>query len=604
MSEETQNPQTEQKTKPKKERKPLGFWKTTLASMLGVVFAFIIFNIIAFVIMLGMVAAVSSMTKDTTVVGNNLFLKMDMTNSIAEHADDDNPMTLFSDDDAMGMDDILASIAGAKDDPKISGIYLYLGDGSSADWAQSEEIRNALIDFKESGKPVVAYADTYTQSSLYLASVCDRISLHPAGMVEWRGIGGEVMFYKDLLDKLDVKIDLIRPQNNAYKSAGETYTMNHMSEANREQIRAYICSIWNHVVAQMSETRGIPADSLNAYADDLSAFLAEDAQARRLVDNLEFENGLKTFIKEKYDSKRMVTVGKYAKSIKAKTSKDRIAVIYAEGNVVSGESNGFQKAVYGNDIAKALDKAAADKNVKAIVLRVNSPGGAVTASEIMTDAVMRAKKEKPLVVSMSGVAASAGYEISCNADCIVAQPTTITGSIGVFGTIPEIGDFLRNKLGITTDTVGTNRNSTGLSMMRPLSTDARAMMQRNIEDFYQTFIGRVAKGRNLKVEFVDSIARGRVWTGADAIKLGLVDTLGGLYTAVNIAAEKAGISDYSVKNYSVEKKWYDKILNSDKTEEAKLRARINAIVPGYEDMYYWATMEPLQARLPYSIVIK
>ncbi|MCR4810981.1 MAG: signal peptide peptidase SppA [Bacteroidales bacterium] len=602
MSEEIQNPQTPQK--PKKEHKPMGFWKTTMASMLGVVFAFIIFNIITFIIMMGMVAAVSSMTKDTTIVGNNLFLKVDMTNTIAEHADEDDPTALFSSDDAMGMDDILAAINGARDDSKISGIYLYLGSGSSADWAQSEEIRNALIDFKENGKPVVAYADTYTQQSLYLASVCDRISLHPAGMVEWRGIGGEVMFYKDLLDKLDVKIDLIRPQNNAYKSAGETYTMNHMSEANREQIRTYITSIWNHVVEQMAETRGIPADSLNAYADDLSAFLAEDAQARRMVDNLEFENGLKTFIKEKYDSKRMVSVTKYAKSIKKKESKDRIAIIYAEGNVVSGESDGFRKNVYGNDIAKALDKAAADKNVKAIVLRVNSPGGAVTASEIMTDAVMRAKKEKPLVVSMSGVAASAGYEISCNADCIVAQPTTITGSIGVFGTIPEIGDFLRNKLGITTDTVGTNRNSTGLSMMRPLSADARAMMQRNIEDFYKTFIGRVATGRNLKVEFVDSIARGRVWTGADALQIGLVDTLGGLYTAVSIAADKAGISDYTVKNYSVEKKWYDKLLNGDKTEEAKLRARINAIVPGYEDMYYWATMEPLQARLPYSIVIK
>lgn len=602
MSEEIQTNQTPQK--PKKEKKPLGFWKTTMASMLGVVFAFIIFNIITFIIMMGMVAAVSSMTKDTTIVGNNLFLKVDMTNTIAEHADEDDPTSLFSNDDAMGMDDILAAINGAKDDSKISGIYLYLGDGAMADWAQCEEIRNALIDFKENGKPVVAYADTYTQQSLYLASVCDRISLHPAGMVEWRGIGGEVMFYKDLLDKLDVHIDLIRPQNNAYKSAGETYTMNHMSEANREQIRTYITSIWNHVVEQMSASRGIPTDSLNAYADDLTAFLAEDAQTRRLVDNLEFENGLKTFIKEKYDSKRMVAVTKYAKSIKAKESKNRIAIIYAEGNVVSGESDGFRKNVYGNDIAKALDKAAADKNVKAIVLRVNSPGGAVTASEIMTDAVMRAKKEKPLVVSMSGVAASAGYEISCNADCIVAQPTTITGSIGVFGTIPEIGNFLRNKLGITTDTVGTNRNSTGLSMMRPLSADARAMMQRNIEDFYKTFIGRVATGRNLQVDFVDSIARGRVWTGADALKIGLVDTLGGLYTAVSIAADKAGISDYTVKNYSVEKKWYDKLLSNDKAEEAKLRARINALIPGYEDMYYWATMEPLQARLPYSIVIK
>ena len=603
MSEETQKPQKEQK--PKKEKKPMGFWKTTLASMLGVVFAFLIFNIIAFIIMIGLVAAVSSMTKDTTVVGNNLFLKMDMTNSIAEHANDDELTSLFTDNETMGMDDILAAIENAKTDTKISGIYLYFGSGSGADWAQSEEIRNALIDFKEeSGKPVVAYADTYIQSAIYLASVADRISLHPAGMVDWRGIGATVMFYKDLLDKLDVKIELIRPQNNAYKSAGETYTMNHMSESNREQIRAYIVSVWNHVVEQMSETRGIPADSLNAYADNLSAVLADDAQARRLVDNLEFENGIKTFIKEKYDSKRMVTVSKYAKSIKAKESKDRIAVIYAEGNVVSGESNGIQQAVFGDDIAKALDKAAADKHVKAIVLRVNSPGGAVTASEIMTDAVMRAKKEKPLIVSMSGLAASAGYEISCNADCIVAQPTTITGSIGVFATIPEVSGLLSNKLGITTDTVATNRNSNGMTGIRPLSDDARALLQKNVEDFYKTFIGRVATGRNLKVEFVDSIARGRVWTGADAIKIGLVDTLGGLYTAVSIAAEKAGISDYSVKNYSVEKKWYDKILNSDKTEEAKIRARVSAIIPNYEEMYYWATMEPMQARLPYSIVIK
>ena len=583
----------------------MGFWKTTLASMLGVVFAFLIFNIIAFIIMIGLVAAVSSMTKDTTVVGNNLFLKMDMTNSIAEHANDDELTSIFTDNETMGMDDILAAIENAKTDTKISGIYLYFGSGSGADWAQSEEIRNALIDFKEeSGKPVVAYADTYVQSAIYLASVADRISLHPAGMVDWRGIGATVMFYKDLLDKLDVKIELIRPQNNAYKSAGETYTMNHMSESNREQIRAYIVSVWNHVVEQMSETRGIPADSLNAYADNLSAVLADDAQARRLVDNLEFENGIKTFIKEKYDSKRMVTVSKYAKSIKAKESKDRIAVIYAEGNVVSGESNGFQQAVFGDDIAKALDKAAADKHVKAIVLRVNSPGGAVTASEIMTDAVMRAKKEKPLIVSMSGLAASAGYEISCNADCIVAQPTTITGSIGVFATIPEVSGLLSNKLGITTDTVATNRNSNGMTGIRPLSDDARALLQKNVEDFYKTFIGRVATGRNLKVEFVDSIARGRVWTGADAIKIGLVDTLGGLYTAVSIAAEKAGISDYSVKNYSVEKKWYDKILNSDKTEEAKIRARVSAIVPNYEEMYYWATMELLQARLPYAIEIK
>ena len=377
MSENTQNTQ-----KPCKERKPLGFWKTTWASMLGVVFAFLAINIICFICMLCMVSAFASMSKEDTVTGKNLFMKVDMTNSIVEHATDDELSSLFSDDNATGMDNLLAAITAAKDDSKISGIYLYFGSGSSADWAQCEEIRNALVDFKSSSKAVVTYADTYTQQALYLASVADRISLHPAGMVEWRGIGGRVMFYKDLLDKLDIHIDLIRPSNNAYKSAGETYTMNHMSDANREQIRTYICSIWNHIVAQMSETRNIPVDSLNTYADNLSAFIAEDAQARHLVDNLEFENGLKTYLKENYDSKRMVSVDKYAKSVaaKAKSKKDRIAVIYAEGDVVPGKSNGFDQAVYGDDIAKALDKAASDKNVKAIVLRVNSPGGAVTAT--------------------------------------------------------------------------------------------------------------------------------------------------------------------------------------------------------------------------------
>lgn len=590
-----------------KTKKPMGFWKTTLASMLGVVFAFLVFNIIAFFIMIGMVSAISSSSKDTTITGNNLFLKVDLTGSVVEHANSDDPTSLFSDNESVGMDDILCAIENAKTDSRISGVYLYFGTGGSADWAQCTELRDALIDFKQaSGKPVVAYSEAYTQSAIYLASVADRISLHPAGMVDWRGIGANVMFFKDMLDKLDVKIELIRPKSNAYKSAGETYTMNHMSDANREQIRTYISSIWNHVVAQMSATRGIPVDSLNAWADNLTAYLAEDAMTHRLVDNLEFEHGLKEFVKEKYDSKSTVSVTKYAKSVnaKAKVKKDRIAVIYAEGDVVPGKSSGFGQAVYGDDIAKALDKAAKDKNVKAIVLRVNSPGGAVTASEVMTDAVMRAKKEKPLVVSMSGVAASAGYEISCNADCIVAQPTTVTGSIGVFATIPEVSGLLSKKLGITTDTVSTNRNSTGLTGTRPLSDDARALLQKNVEDFYQTFIGRVAKGRNLDVAFVDSIARGRVWTGADAIKIGLVDTLGGINTAVAIAAEKAGIKDYSVKNYSVEKKWYDKILNSDKAAETKLRARVDAILPGYADLYYWATMEPLQARLPYAIEIK
>lgn len=597
----------ENKAKEKKERKPMGFWKTMLASTVGVVVAFLIVNMVWVCIMTMFLAgAVSGMGSSSSVTGNNLFVKLDMTRGIVECSQNEAIMSMMSTSKNMGMDQLMKSIEEAKNDNRVAGLYLYFGSGGSASWAQSEELRNALIDFKEAcGKPIIAYSDNYSQADLYLASVADKVVLHPAGMVDFRGLGAEVMFYKDLLDKFDVKMELIRPVSNAYKSAGETYTMNHLSDANREQVRAYVTSVWNHVVEQMAQSRNLTPEQLNDFADNLSACMAEDAVAKKLVDTLALEKYVTDYMEEAYQSKKMVAATKYADSFKSKAKADKIAVIYAEGDVVSGKSNGFKTAVYGDDIAKALDEAADDKSVKAIVLRVNSPGGGVLASEIMTAAVMRAKEKKPLVVSMSTLAASAGYEISCNADCIVAQPTTITGSIGVFAAFPMIGDALRNKLGITTDTVNTNRNSTGMTMMRALSPDARALMQRNVEEFYVTFCERVAKGRNLDVKYVDSIARGRVWTGAEAIKIGLVDTLGGMNTALAIAADKAGISDYSVTNYPKAKKWYESIMElGEESEEARIEARIEKLIPGYKELYYWATAEEMQARLPYYIDIR
>ena len=414
------------------------------------------------------------------------------------------------------------------------------------------------------------------------------------------------MFYKGLLDKVGVHMELIRPTSCAYKSAGEVYTRTDMSDANREQIRSYINSTWQYALAVMASNRGMTTESLNTVADNLGAYLPTDALASGLVDTLCFAQDIKKLLNTQYGIGKIVKTKRYAENVEKKSKDSHIALIYAEGNVVPGKNSGTATAVYGDDIVKALTDAAKDKKVKAIVLRVNSPGGAVTASESMTHAVIEAKKVKPVIISMSGLAASAGYEISCFGTKIVAHPTTLTGSIGVFATLPEIGTLLRQRLGITTDTVQTNRNSTALTLNRPLSPAARAVMQKNVEDFYITFTQRVADGRGLTREYVDSIARGRVWTGLQAKEIGLVDTLGGLPLALHIAAEEAGV-DYnqcSVKTFPAKKSLWEQLMNRiEEGQEEEFRARLNALVPFYSELEHWATMEPLQARLPFAIQI-
>lgn len=588
------------------QKQPLGFGKTMLASALGVIIASAILSIIGFFLMVGMLASAIASSSDTSVpvVGDHIFLKIDLSKSYQERTPD-NFSSLFGEEKTAGFCDLLAAIDKAKSDSKIDGLYLFATSASSMSWGQIEELRNALKDFKdESGKPVVAYGDSYSQSCYYLATVSNKIAIHPSGMLDFRGIGAEVMYYKDLLDKFDVKIDLIRPESNAYKSAGETYIRNNMSDANRIQIRTYISSIWSHVTEGIAAQRNMTVNKINEIADNLSGYLANDAVSQELIDTMLFENDIECMIKQEYGGKRIVSASKYAKSITPNKSKNKIAVIYAEGDVVDGTSNGYQTAVYSDDIVKAFEQAAKDKDVKAIVLRVNSPGGSVTASEAMTHAIMRAKKSKPIIVSMSDLAASAGYEISCNATKIVAQPTTITGSIGVFATIPEIGELLNKKLGIHIDTVCTNKNACGLNIMRPLSPTARAMMQRNVEDFYVTFCKRVAKGRGMRVAQVDSIAKGRVWTGADAIKIGLVDTLGGFNVALQLAAKEAGIKDYTTVSYPKSEPMMSKIFKMTDDEDVVLEAKLNDIIPFYSDLRYWANMAPMQARLPYAIEIK
>ena len=470
-----------------------------LASALGVLIVSAIGAVLSFVFLMMLVLSIGNLGDEmATPVKKGTFLTLNLSDITGERGEE-TLVNLFDETNPIGLVDATDAIRAAADDPNVSGIMITDPSTGSLSWASTEELRNALNDFRKSGKPVIAYSDAYSQTGYFLASAADRVCLHPSGMVDFRGIGGEVMYYKDLLDKLGVEMQLIRPESCSYKSAGEVYTMNHMSEANREQIRAYITSIWKTALNGISASRDIDVAQLNIIADNLEGYLATDALQSRLVDTLCFEADVRNYLKEKYQGTQLMNLDKYIGNRRIEANRkrgDAIALIYAEGDVLDGKSDGLNTAVYGDDIVKALRKATDDKDVKAIVLRVNSPGGSATASESMTHAVMEARKQKPVIISMGDLAASAGYEISCMADVIVAQPTTITGSIGVFATIPNVGKGLKDKLGLTTDTVLTNSNAASLSVMRPLSPTALNMMNRNVEDFYKVFVGRVAEGRH------------------------------------------------------------------------------------------------------------
>ena len=533
--------------------KPLTFGATMLASALGVLIVSVVCTIVMFVASIAMMAVLSTVgSKDTATVRSKTFVHVNLERISGDRTADRLSLS-FGDNKTVGLIDAAAAIRAAASDDNVAGLYVTDPGTSTLSFASLTELRAAIADFRQSGKPVISYATGYSQPGYYLCSVADTMALHPAGMVDFRGMGAQVIFYKELFDKLGVEMQLIRPESCAYKSAGEVYTRSSMSTENREQIRAYISSIWNTVLGQIAESRSLSTSSLNSIADNLGGYLATDAYKSHLVDTLCFEADIRDALK-RLGGRHLMTIDRYAtaKPAPKNVSKNVIAVVYAEGNVVDGSARGFNDAVYGDDIVASLRKATKDDNVKAIVMRVNSPGGAATASESMTHAVIEARKAKPVIVSMGDLAASAGYEMSCMADYIVAQPTTITGSIGVFATLPNVGTMMSKKLGLTVDTANTNRNATGLTVYRQLSPAARALMIRNVEDFYKTFVSRVAEGRGMTFDEVHRIARGRVWTGADAIKIGLVDTLGGFDLALAIAAQKAGIEDYRVVNYPKE----------------------------------------------------
>lgn len=453
----------------------------------------------------------------------------------------------------------LSAIEHAATDSNIEGILIYQNGTGSIEISLIEELRKALERFKLSGKFVVAYDDNYTQGEYYLASVANKVSLHPEGSFNWSGIKFSSMFYKGLIDKLNVKVDVIRPTECKYKSAGEPYFLTKMSDANRLQMEVLANSMWTTLVEDVAKSRNLDAERVKAIAYNVDANDAESAKQHGFIDAIEYEDQVDNYLEElgvkrnRNGELNKISLGEYCSanamfdpSMSLEASKNKVGIIYAEGQIVDGNTTG-DGYIFGNTLAEQIRQARLDKDIKAVVLRVNSPGGSALASDVIWREVVLLKESKPVVVSMGDYAASGGYYISAPADYIFSDRLTLTGSIGVFGTIFNVSDFLSNKLGVTFDSVGTSPNAGGFSITEPLTERNREVIMEGVDKVYKTFTSHVAEGRNLDIEKVYSIAEGRVWSGTDAVNIGLVDANGGLFDAVAKAAELADITnDYQL----------------------------------------------------------
>lgn len=508
---------------------------------------------------------------------------------------------------SVGLNDILASLKKAKDDNNIRGIYLEISD-PVAGFATLEEVRNGLLDFKSSGKFIYAYSEGFSQKAYYLATTANKLYLNPQGALEIKGLSSQIMFFKKMLEKMDMEVQIFR--HGKFKSAIEPFMLDKMSDANRTQVETYLGSLWNHMIKGISEARKISIDEINDMADRLAIRSPEDAVKYKLVDELKYEDEvfstLKKNINLKEDDKiNFVSLNKYSTSVHdSKLSKDKIAVIYAVGEIESGE--GDDEKIGSLRIAKAIREARLDKNIKAIVLRVNSPGGSALASDVIWRETVLAQKSKPFIVSMGDVAASGGYYISCSADRIFAQPNTITGSIGVFGMIPNAQKALSEKLGITIDTVNTNKHSDVGTILRGVTADEYEYIQQSVEQIYDVFITKVATGRKTNKNAIDSIGQGRVWSGADAIKINLVDELGGINDAIAYAAKQAKLKEYKLVDFPKQKDPLQELLSNSQDE---MEARTMKSYLGEQYLYMKhlknvLNLKGVQARLPYEMIIE
>lgn len=573
---------------------------------------FISFFIMFFVfVAIGSFISSSFMEEDKVIVKDNSVLVLNFDEQIRDYApvsDDPFEQLLGLQDEVMGLNSIINAIDNAKYDEKISGISIesvFLRAGI----AQVQEIRDKLYEFKESGKFITAYSDLYDQKNYYLSSVADSIYLNPVGFLDFKGLSGEILFFKDFQDKYGVKMEVVR--HGKYKSAVEPFLENQMSEENREQTVAFLNSIWSEMLDDIGENRKLSTEQLNAIADDLLARTPERAQETGLVSGHMYLDQYRTVLKGlvkigEEDKLNLVSIKSYIESGKGRivsTAKDRIAVIYAQGEIIYGE--GDERFVGQDLMIKSLKKAREDKDVKVIVLRVNSPGGSALASDIIWREIEVTKKVKPVVVSMGSYAASGGYYFSCNADRIVAEPTTITGSIGVFGIMPNISQF-SDRIGINAEQIGTNRQSVGYSMFEPMNEDFYKVRQEGVERVYNVFVSKVAAGRNMTFEQADSVAQGRVWTGKQALEIGLVDELGSLEDAIRVAADMVELTEYRIRNYPDYEKEFKDLFKGPfaRARENQIREELGEVnYEAYQKIREIGNLHGIQTRLPFLLEI-
>lgn len=585
------------------------FFKFTLATITGIILT----SIVMFVISIIVVFSMLSSTETETVVKKNSIMMLDLNGSLVERTSDNIFKELFDKENSTyGLDDILASIKKAKENDDIKGIYIQ-ATSLNANFASLQEIRDALNDFKKSGKFIVAYSDNYTQGMYYLSSVANKVLLNPKGAIEWRGLASQPLFLKGLLEKLGIEMQVFRV--GTYKAAVETFSATEMSPANREQVTAYITSIWNEIITDVAASRKISVDSLNNYANRMLMFYpAEQTVKSGMADTLIYKNDVRDYLKQlakidKDDNLAVLGLDEMI-NVKKNTPKDKsgniIAVYYAFGEIDGGSSSTDEDGIISNEVIKDLRELKEDKDVKAVVLRVNSPGGSAFGSEQIWEAVCQLKKEKPVIVSMGDYAASGGYYISCAADTIVAEPTTLTGSIGIFGLIPN-AKGLTDKLGLSFDVVKTHKFADFGNIMRGMNTDEQTLLQMYINQGYDLFVSRCAEGRKMSKNEIEKIAEGRVWTGEAAKKIGLVDILGGIDKALEIAVKKAKVEGYTVVGYPDRKNVLQELLNSkpgNYIESRMLKSQLGDYYNGFSMLKNLEKADFMQARVPFELNIK
>ncbi len=589
------------------------FFKIAFATMLGVLMYSILASLLFFFVLGIMISAMD--TKGTTIVEPNSLLMITLDAPIKDRASN-NPFDNFNfqsfkKEGGLALNDIIKNIDKAKTDENIKGIYLDLST-LNAGIAQIEEIREALIKFKEGGKFIFCHADYFSQLSYYLASVSNNLYLTPTGGLDFIGFSLQVMFYKNAFDKIGVEPQIIR--HGKFKSAVEPFMLNEMSPENTEQLKTYLFSIWNHYLGKISISRNIPVNHLSQMADSLSIATSNDALKYKLVDGLKYKDEIQKELAtlmgtESHKDIKVITLADYDNAIIENTEdfkliRDKVAIIYAIGEIGMGEGDTYKIGAEG--LSKTIREAREDENIKAIVLRINSPGGSALASEIIWREVMLAKEAKPVVVSMGVYAASGGYYIACAADKIVACPNTLTGSIGVFGILFNAKQLLNDKIGITVNTVNTNKHSDIGAMYRAMLPEEQKYIQFSVEDVYATFIQRVADGRKMTTAQVDSIGQGRIWSGLNAIEIGLVDTLGTLQDAVNIAVKLADLKEYQTVDLPEQKEMFDEIMKQISTD---VRLKFAEALLG-QDMQIYQTFneiqqyQGIQARMPFYFQLK